>query len=113
MTPKKIPKIKVPRDVKKLPLTRQRRYQIALERSGLCRACAEPLVNDVSRLCGNCLARARELKRRRTEAQDRHMGAKSYTKAVLSVPAPPRDMDAVKQRLQEIKDRMRQLGMDI
>lgn len=111
-------RIKVPQRISRLAairgVTPTRAYQIALEEKGRCRSCTEELLDGhlppsdrLSALCGHCLYRKREQQRQRRGYGERHSYSKSYTEAVMSVPAPPPkgDLDAA-----ILAARIKQLG---
>lgn len=119
-------RIKIPADIRAVPVTRQRKYQMALERLGMCRQCGEGLVNQISKLCGHCLVRARETARVRRDKHRlerlepdsdlvsptrRNKGSKSYTDAILPLPPPPRE--GAKAQMDKLKHELRREGFNI
>ena len=59
-----------------LPLSRQRKYQLRMERDGRCIICGEPAVGSLT--CLKHMVQNRERARRVIEATSRFKGARSY-----------------------------------
>ena len=61
----------------KLPVSRQRKYQLRMRRDNRCTECGEAAAKGASR-CAEHLIRARERQRKRNGNQRRYEGASSY-----------------------------------
>ncbi len=60
------------------PMSRQRMYQLRMQRAGLCTICGEPLAEGSRALCLEHLIRARENQRRKQGCKRRYSNTLSY-----------------------------------